>query len=41
MIVASLGVMLIGATMAGANDVTFNPLGYMWMTANCLSTAGY
>ncbi|CAM9873251.1 unnamed protein product [Chrysoparadoxa australica] len=41
LIVASLGVMLGGALLAGANDIEFTFWGYFWMVANCCSTAGY
>jgi len=41
LIIISFGVMLVGAIMAAWTDIEFNILGYFWMAANCLSTAGY
>lgn len=37
----SCGVMILGAILAAANDITFNAAGYFWMLSNCLCTAGY
>lgn len=37
----SVLIMVIGAALAGANDLEFNFLGYVWMGINCLFTAGY
>jgi GDP-mannose transporter len=33
--------MTLGAVMAGANDLEFSFVGYMWMGVNCLFTAAY
>ena len=38
--VNSVGVMVLGAMCAGTNDLMFSFNGYLWMFANCLSTAG-
>jgi len=41
LIFTSFLIMLGGAILAARNDLQFNLLGYGWMAANCLSTAGY
>lgn len=33
--------MVFGSIVAGINDLSFHPLGYCWMIANCLVSAGY
>ncbi len=37
----SILIMTIGAIMAGANDLEFSLVGYMWMIVNCILTACY
>lgn len=34
-------IMILGAFLAAANDITFSAVGYFWMVMNCLCTAGY
>jgi hypothetical protein len=36
----AISVMTIGAYFASVNDVEFNVTGYIWMSLNCLLTAG-
>lgn len=36
----SVLVMIVGAVMAGANDLEFSAVGYFWMVMNCVFTAG-
>jgi GDP-mannose transporter len=33
--------MTLGAVMAGANDLEFNLVGYLWIAINCVLTAAY
>merc|ERR1712224_450163 len=33
--------MVVGAIAAAATDVMFSPLGYFWMSMNCVATASY
>jgi len=40
-ILASFGVMVLGAMMAAYSDVMFSATGYFWMGCNVLSTAAY
>jgi len=40
-IVASVVLMVISSIVAGANDLAFDGIGYLWMFFNCASTAGY
>lgn len=40
-VVASLVLMLFGAVMGAASDLTFTFVGYFWMVCNCLATAAY
>jgi len=37
----SVAIMVIGAVLAGANDLEFNFYGYVWMAINCVFTSGY
>jgi GDP-mannose transporter len=37
----AISVMTTGAYFASVNDVEFNVTGYVWMSLNCLLTAGY
>jgi GDP-mannose transporter len=37
----SVLIMVVGAALAGVNDLEFNFLGYVWMAINCAFTAGY
>lgn len=39
--VVSTLIMLLGAVMAGFNDLGFSLVGYYWMAANCLCTSSY
>eukprot|EP00611_Tribonema_gayanum_P008666 TRINITY_DN18254_c1_g2_i1.p1 TRINITY_DN18254_c1_g2~~TRINITY_DN18254_c1_g2_i1.p1 ORF type:complete len:345 (-),score=138.47 TRINITY_DN18254_c1_g2_i1:346-1380(-) len=41
LILASLGVMVFGAALAGKDDMESNAWGYIWMSANCVTTASY
>lgn len=36
----SIAVMTTGAYLASVNDLDFNVTGYIWMSLNCLLTAG-
>ena len=40
-VIGSLLLMLMGAFLSAWSDLEFQPLGYMWMLANCLTTATY
>jgi len=31
---------VVGAVFAGLNDIEYNFVGYLWMAANCMFTAG-
>ena len=37
----SVLIMVVGAVLAGANDLEFNLYGYLWMAINCFFTSGY
>ena len=37
----SVFIMVVGAVLAGANDLEFNFYGYVWMAINCVFTSGY
>lgn len=37
----SVLIMVVGAILAGANDLEFNLYGYVWMAINCVFTASY
>ncbi|KAA0161555.1 hypothetical protein FNF28_05012 [Cafeteria roenbergensis] len=37
----SLGMVVLGALLAGATDLSFDLEGYTWMAINCVSTAAY
>ena len=37
----SVGIMVLGAVLAGANDLEFSWIGYICMGCNCIFTAGY
>ena len=37
----SVAIMVVGAVLAGANDLEYNAYGYLWMAINCLFTSGY
>jgi len=39
--IASILTMTLGAVLAGANDLEFNLVGYIWVAVNCLFTASY
>lgn len=39
--VAAVAIMTIGAVLAGANDLEFHAVGYMWMILNCCFTSCY
>jgi GDP-mannose transporter len=39
--ILSIFVMVLGAVLAGANDLEFSALGYMFMGMNCVFTSGY
>ncbi len=39
--IVAIVIMTVGAAMAGANDLEFTPVGYFWMTVNCVFTAAY
>ncbi len=39
--IVSCAIMILGAVLAAANDITFSAVGYFWMVMNCLCTAGY
>ncbi|KAF8116294.1 hypothetical protein N665_0020s0145 [Sinapis alba] len=38
---AAMFMMIISAISGGITDLTFNAVGYMWQTANCVLTASY
>lgn len=40
-VMASLGLMILGAVLSGLSDVHFSPKGYTWMALNCCCTASY
>ena len=40
-VLLSLAIMATGAVLAGLNDINFDLVGYLWMGANCTSTAAY
>eukprot|EP00937_MAST-01D_sp_MAST-1D-sp2_P001940 g1940.t1 len=40
-VVLSLSLMLLGALLAAASDLSFSLVGYTWMTANCVVTSAY
>jgi GDP-mannose transporter len=40
-IVGSLLLVLLGAVLAGLNDLAFSPVGYAWMGVNCCASASY
>ncbi|GBG23810.1 GDP-mannose transporter [Hondaea fermentalgiana] len=40
-IAGSLGLMFVGAVLAGRSDLEFNTLGYFWAACNCAITAAY
>jgi GDP-mannose transporter len=40
-VILSLLLMVLGSVMGGITDLELNWLGYGWMAANCLATAGY
>jgi len=39
--ILSCAIMILGAFLAAANDITFSGIGYFWMVSNCCCTAGY
>ncbi|GAB5030030.1 gdp-mannose transporter [Nannochloropsis oceanica] len=39
--ILSCAIMILGALLAAANDITFSGIGYIWMVSNCCCTAGY
>lgn len=39
--IMSCAIMILGAFLAAANDITFSAVGYFWMLMNCMCTAGY
>jgi len=39
--ILSIFVMVLGAVLAGANDLQFSAIGYMFMGMNCIFTSGY
>ena len=41
LVMVAFGVMLGGAVFAAKNDVAITTVGLFWMSANCISTAGY
>lgn len=41
LVLVAFGVMLFGAVAAAWRDIHVAPLGFFWMLANCLATAGY
>ena len=40
-VVGALGLILLGAVLAGYQDIVFNASGVFWICVNCMSTAGY
>ena len=40
-VILSLALMSSGALLAAAHDLSFDPVGYIYMLANCLCTSGY
>mmetsp|Transcript_3778 Transcript_3778/g.5450 ORF Transcript_3778/g.5450 Transcript_3778/m.5450 type:complete len:355 (-) Transcript_3778:114-1178(-) len=41
LVIVAFGIMLAGAFAAASNDLTLTAMGFFWMFANCLCTAGY
>jgi len=41
LVFASVAIMVLGAVLAGANDLEFSVLGYVFMGLNCLFTSAY
>ena len=40
-VIASLGLIILGAILSAVNDVSYSGPGYFWMFINCCSTASY
>lgn len=39
--ILACAIMILGAVLAAANDITFSGIGYFWMLSNCVCCAGY